>query len=279
MRCSRWLQRSHRPWASVTGLVDAMAAFASSQGLTPLPDPLETVAADLQSRRRPRGWLPPRRRPWWTPYASLTQRPPRREYCRTQCCCWSPTATRNPEELRRAANWRLAEFNAGSHCATHLRRPVHCSRPGSAQHHDAKDDAVPRKAIKTVRGDEAQQPAHAYPSCQERHHQPHCEQGHVSQAEQSALLGTGCVDAFTNQCRNRQVERKNRWLPWRDRPSSMPPMMVAPLRLVPGIMARHCTNPTFSASFQSMSSASRTRTALPPAAWRFSAHRMMKPPG
>ena len=26
---------------------------------------------------------------------------------------------------------------------------------------------------------------------------------------------------------------------WRDRPSSMPPMMVEPLRLVPGIIAKH----------------------------------------
>ena len=38
----------------------------------------------------------------------------------------------------------------------------------------------------------------------------------------------------------------------------MAPMMVAPLRLVPGIMARHCTRPTLSAYFQSMSSASCT---------------------
>src|SRR6218665_250278 len=36
--------------------------------------------------------------------------------------------------------------------------------------------------------------------------------------------------------------------PCRDKPSSMPPMMVAPLRLVPGTMARHCTKPTLRAS-------------------------------
>ncbi len=55
----------------------------------------------------------------------------------------------------------------------------------------------------------------------------------------------------------------------------MPPMMVAPLRLVPGTMARHCTRPTFSASSGPMSSTLWMRTAV---CWRRSAHRMTKPP-
>ena len=42
----------------------------------------------------------------------------------------------------------------------------------------------------------------------------------------------------------------------RDMPNNMPPMMVAPLRLVPGIMAKHCTRPTLSASRPRMSSTS-----------------------
>ena len=52
-------------------------------------------------------------------------------------------------------------------------------------------------------------------------------------------------------------------------------MMVAPLRLVPGIMAKHCTRPTLSASQGVMSSMCSTR--IEPGG-RFSAHRMMKPP-
>ncbi|OQC06353.1 MAG: hypothetical protein BWX79_02107 [Alphaproteobacteria bacterium ADurb.Bin100] len=55
----------------------------------------------------------------------------------------------------------------------------------------------------------------------------------------------------------------------------MPPMMVAPLRLVPGIMARHCTSPTLRASSGVMLSRFWIRAAL---CGRFSAHRMMKPP-
>ncbi|MNT26295.1 hypothetical protein D3C72_1618570 [compost metagenome] len=55
----------------------------------------------------------------------------------------------------------------------------------------------------------------------------------------------------------------------------MPPMMVEPLRLVPGIIAKHCTRPTLSASQGVMSSTCSTRTEP---GGRFSAHRMMKPP-
>ena len=40
----------------------------------------------------------------------------------------------------------------------------------------------------------------------------------------------------------------------REQPVSMPPMMVAPERDVPGTMARHWKKPIFSAVFQSMSS-------------------------
>ena len=61
----------------------------------------------------------------------------------------------------------------------------------------------------------------------------------------------------------------------RDSPSSMPPMMVAPDRLVPGIIARHCTRPTFKASSGVISSTDWMRTAT---ACRRSAHKMMKPP-
>ena len=61
----------------------------------------------------------------------------------------------------------------------------------------------------------------------------------------------------------------------RDKPSNMPPMMVAPLRLVPGIMARHCTKPTMSASRPRMSSTARMRTLD---GGLLSAHKIMKPP-
>ena len=55
----------------------------------------------------------------------------------------------------------------------------------------------------------------------------------------------------------------------------MPPMMVAPERLVPGIMARHCTRPTFSASSGLMSSTLWMRAAL---CGRRSAHKMTNAP-
>ena len=48
----------------------------------------------------------------------------------------------------------------------------------------------------------------------------------------------------------------------RDKPNSMPPMMVAPEREVPGISAKHCANPTFSASSQVMSCVRSMRTGI-----------------
>ena len=45
----------------------------------------------------------------------------------------------------------------------------------------------------------------------------------------------------------------------RDSPKIIPPMMVAPERDVPGISEKHCARPTFSASFQFMSSTRITR--------------------
>ena len=54
----------------------------------------------------------------------------------------------------------------------------------------------------------------------------------------------------------------------------MPPMMVAPLRLIPGIMAKHCTSPTLIASPSDMVSTLSTRAVF----WRFSAQMMTKPP-
>ena len=55
---------------------------------------------------------------------------------------------------------------------------------------------------------------------------------------------------------------------WRDSPNSMPPMMVAPERLVPGISANACAMPTFSASSGVISStecdAHGVRAALGP---------------
>jgi len=55
----------------------------------------------------------------------------------------------------------------------------------------------------------------------------------------------------------------------------MPPMMVAPLRLVPGTKARHCASPTMRASRARISSIACTRTA---AAGRRSAHKITTPP-
>src|SRR5258706_16139438 len=45
----------------------------------------------------------------------------------------------------------------------------------------------------------------------------------------------------------------------RDRPKSMPPTMVAPERDVPGISAKHCAKPTFSASSHVMDRVESTR--------------------
>ena len=55
----------------------------------------------------------------------------------------------------------------------------------------------------------------------------------------------------------------------------MPPMMVAPERLVPGTIARHCTKPIFSASSGVIASTDSIRAT---GGARRSAHRMMKPP-
>ncbi|MNE75592.1 hypothetical protein D3C80_1717660 [compost metagenome] len=60
----------------------------------------------------------------------------------------------------------------------------------------------------------------------------------------------------------------------RERPNSRPPMMVEPEREVPGIIARHCTQPIFRASVQRMSSTCSARTTC----WRCSAQSMMMPP-
>ncbi len=60
----------------------------------------------------------------------------------------------------------------------------------------------------------------------------------------------------------------------RDSPNSNPPMMVAPEREVPGISAKHCATPTFSASSQVMSSTDSTRTTCR----RRSAHRITSAP-
>src|SRR4029079_7753130 len=47
----------------------------------------------------------------------------------------------------------------------------------------------------------------------------------------------------------------------RDRPKSMPPMMVAPERDVPGTSEKHCAIPTASASFHVMSYTDSTRAS------------------
>ena len=48
---------------------------------------------------------------------------------------------------------------------------------------------------------------------------------------------------------------------WRESPKTIPPMIVAPEREVPGMSEKHCASPTLSASFQSMSSTRVTRGA------------------
>ena len=58
-------------------------------------------------------------------------------------------------------------------------------------------------------------------------------------------------------------KKENSVAAWRESPKMRPPMIVAPERLVPGIIARHCATPTLSASFQSMSSISFTRGSMP----------------
>ncbi|KAI1691922.1 hypothetical protein DdX_21566 [Ditylenchus destructor] len=129
------------------------------------------------------------------------------------------------------------------------------------------------KGNEAVAADVLQQPAHAQPGADEREHQAHGEQRHIGHRQRRALL----VDAVDARAISVGMARKNEKsvAAWRDRPSSMPPMMVEPLRLVPGIIAKHCTRPTLSASHGVMSSTCSTRTDP---GGRFSAHRMMKPP-
>ena len=47
----------------------------------------------------------------------------------------------------------------------------------------------------------------------------------------------------------------------RERPKSIPPMMVAPVREVPGMSEKHCATPTISASFHVIESTAVTRGA------------------
>jgi len=60
----------------------------------------------------------------------------------------------------------------------------------------------------------------------------------------------------------------------RDKPKSMPPMMVAPEREVPGIRAKHCAMPTLSASRQFIVRVDSTRAGRAPR----STTRMTMPP-
>ena len=62
----------------------------------------------------------------------------------------------------------------------------------------------------------------------------------------------------------------------RDRPKIMPPMMVAPERLVPGISAKACARPSFSASTAVRLSMSVMRGLM--FSWRFSTRKMIRPP-
>src|SRR4249920_3147327 len=48
---------------------------------------------------------------------------------------------------------------------------------------------------------------------------------------------------------------------WRDSPKSIPPMIVAPERDVPGMSAKHCARPTFRASPHVIASTLVTRGA------------------
>src|SRR5689334_2537793 len=64
----------------------------------------------------------------------------------------------------------------------------------------------------------------------------------------------------------------------RDRPNSMPPIIVAPEREVPGISAKACAQPIFSASVQESSSTLRMRTRSGLLRCRRSAQRMTSAP-
>ncbi len=64
----------------------------------------------------------------------------------------------------------------------------------------------------------------------------------------------------------------------RDRPNSMPPMMVEPERLVPGIRAKDWAKPTLRASSAVIWSTVSTRGGVARWRWRCSTHRMMTPP-
>ena len=66
------------------------------------------------------------------------------------------------------------------------------------------------------------------------------------------------VDAGPDQRRYREIETELGGRLARQ-PEDHAPMIVAPERLVPGISARHCTSPTFSASSGVMSSTVSTR--------------------
>ena len=110
--------------------------------------------------------------------------------------------------------------------------PTRYEPVGGGEHQDAEGDAVPGERHEGVRGDVAEQPAHADPGREEREDESDGEQRQVGHREQRPLLQQA-VGAGADKRRDRQEEaevgRRRR-----DRPSSMPPMMVAPERLVPG---------------------------------------------
>ena len=95
-----------------------------------------------------------------------------------------------------------------------------------------------RRTARSVRRDVAQQPAHADPRGEEarRRSRPRTAAGRPPTAARAP--STGCTPPAPISV---GIARKklNSVAALRDRPSSMPPMIVAPERLVPGIMPRH----------------------------------------
>ena len=124
---------------------------------------------------------------------------------------------------------------------------------------DAERDAVPRKRHEAVGGDVAQQPAHAEeaprrrtPACPRSTCRGRCQR--AARAPSTANTAPAMVSVGIARKNVNSVAAR------RDSPNNMPPMIVAPERLVPGMSANACAMPTFSASSAVMSSTSSMRT-------------------
>ena len=106
-------------------------------------------------------------------------------------------------------------------------RPFHEAEMPGGQHDDAEGDAIPGEGHEVVAGDVAQQPAHAQEGGDEGRDEADDPHAQVVGAEKGALLGP---DTPWRRPGGMARKNENSVAALRDRPNSMPPMIVEPER-------------------------------------------------